>query len=1842
MTHTLKRIMVLSLCFSILLGLFSGMTVSGKESSVQLVTAPKKNSQLAELTAALKAEINALPTSGALRNGRVRLSDFRPSADGSNEVKELRGKHFLVRGESNGHYIIDGSWTGTNGELPMKLGTHVDGNAAYFTGGASPTMAFEFHYRGISQEGMPLYVLKFNNGRNLAVGSRYANWNNLYYVMGDTTTDLNAAHLVRFEHPAGVNWIRISNAFGTHGLRQSSDMKCVRWKDNSAGDNDYAGNSLFLYRTWSTREIITAIHDMKGYLDTPEFFDEGVYGQFLTCLRESIDLFRQYNPWPSTLIDPYDFIQEKLDAKVAELRSFASRLSFEVEAPPAAELNAKTTIHQLPLACGYVIQTRGGKIIVIDGGWQDNNTEGKYLFSYLQKITGDATPHIDAWFITHAHADHHGCVPTFANLYKNQVTIDAFYYHYPTYEEIQKYLSGCGVQDSWGAADWLPTWLLPNFRNAQGGPTKGIHCNTKQSGKCNNAFDFDDVHIEILLTFEDVIWAVENVSGRYSGTSANEGRVFSNKTFKELLNDNFNETSMVFRVTVGGKSILFTGDINYIGGYMLNMFHDLNAANSNDFYTLKSDYVQVSHHGHYGLPKKVYNKIDPDVAMWPCNYDEWNDYDYQNLICTKQWFNDMGSASYVAYQGPHIFEFPLVRSEGAINIPSELKDYVFNAEYYSAKYPDLARLYGNDARKLYYHFMNYGIEEGRSASPFFDVKYYANQNGHHLVDTFKGNYIAAFKDFLSIYKTNTLRKLSENFDAATYAFFHADLTAQGISTNFDYLKHYAENGYKRGETASVTFLCDDRNMTYHYFCNVTQPVAPTCTTEGKTIGAQCITCGLVLEEPKSVPATGHNFANGACVCGLEIDAHNLYFDFTNTPEDQERYTHSVYGGYNFDRSNSPYWATASTGGTNKLSIDNAAGTMRVNVLSQADSAGNYGPFIKTTNTPGTYPWSGEEYRQYHPLNYNPEQADYMQLRFKLEGCTNTDKQAMVVACYNSAKDGVGKGYEDIAANFDPNSTDYQVINIPLTNENFVGADLITALGFRFRNIKGAAGTVISNGVCEGILDSTNFCLNDGYIARGNYSVSAKMQGTMSFPNTTLVQEGIIPWYQDANNYLFVYVQWSDSDRTEQMHQVHISGKVNGEHLGWGDCWTDGVTISNDTALTMTVNKEVVNGCVKLSYVLSNGEISLSNSRTFDAKYTKKLSEDGRMGVYAYGNGIPVTFSGFTSTAPTTTLGNDSWTNLTEHYTINGNGSVVIDYIFVGKKDEAPAPMYEVTFTDSEGKVLSTALVAEGGTVEYSGSTPTKAYDKVNHYNFSGWDKALTNIRGNTTFTAQFTAEAHSYSYTSANAQSHKGACACGYSKSEDHSYTAYAVTKEPTVSTTGALTGTCTLCSDTATVTLPKLNTTDYTKTTILEPTCTDHGKDSYEWNETGYGSFSFTATTKALGHQVQTISGKAPTCTSSGMSDGEFCTRCEKTLKAQEVLPRLGHDYVYVNMGQNHEIRCSRCTKVSTAAHSYENGTCLCGATEQITPSVDQTIVMNHTLNLASDISVNFAVKTDLLKNYVNHRLVVEIPVYEGNTRTGTKTVTIEPVLNGTYYYYTLTGLTAIHMGDVVTARLYMEKDGQTYVSPADTYSIAQYAYAQLNKTAAKDSLKTLCADLLRYGKEAQVFKAYRTDALVDANMTDTHRAYLSNAEAITFGNTDAILADPDKPQITWAGKALNLESKVSVKYIFNLGNYNGKVENLTAKVRYVNRTGAVVEAVLRDPQIYDAAKGLYSFTFDGLLAAELRSVTEVAVYEGDTRLSQTLRYSPDTYGNNKKGQLLILCKALFAYVDSAKAYFG
>ena len=316
--------------------------------------------------------------------------------------------------------------------------------------------------------------------------------------------------------------------------------------------------------------------------------------------------------------------------------------------------------------------------------------------------------------------------------------------------------------------------------------------------------------------------------------------------------------------------------------------------------------------------------------------------------------------------------------------------------------------------------------------------------------------------------------------------------------------------------------------------------------------------------------------------------------------------------------------------------------------------------------------------------------------------------------------------------------------------------------------------------------------------------------------------------------------------------------------------------------------------------------------------------------------------------------------------------------------------------------------------------------------------------------------------------------------------------------------------------------------------------------------------------------------------------------------------------------------------------------------PRTDPNLTLKHSLNIADDISVNYIISEELLEGYDMDSLELQVFVsqYEGNSIVDYTMVPATYEKRDGYCYFTLTGLTAVQMNDEIFAHLYGIKDGEAYLSPQDVYSVATYALSQLNKSNASRSLKTLCADLLRYGAMAQTYKGYRTEALADALMTSEHRAYLTDLDTVTFGNQNLQIPNAKTTAFDWIGKGLNLETKVGLTFCMEQIDPDLSYEDWKIIVNYNTADGEQISYEIPKTEITRSTENgvpVYKFSFSQLAAADLRSVVCVTVYDmGNNPLSATLVYSADTYGNGKIGTLGQLCKALFAYSDSARAYLA
>ena len=313
---------------------------------------------------------------------------------------------------------------------------------------------------------------------------------------------------------------------------------------------------------------------------------------------------------------------------------------------------------------------------------------------------------------------------------------------------------------------------------------------------------------------------------------------------------------------------------------------------------------------------------------------------------------------------------------------------------------------------------------------------------------------------------------------------------------------------------------------------------------------------------------------------------------------------------------------------------------------------------------------------------------------------------------------------------------------------------------------------------------------------------------------------------------------------------------------------------------------------------------------------------------------------------------------------------------------------------------------------------------------------------------------------------------------------------------------------------------------------------------------------------------------------------------------------------------------------------------------AVEAERAMKHTLNLESDISLRLWVDKGMIeKNHIDPDLMsIEYTLFDSVAGTATERSgkVSDHEEYGDYYVFTIDGLTAVDMNATIKSTLF----GTTYDDAVvelctDVYSIVTYAFSQMDKAHSSQKLKTVCADLLRYGAKAQIYKGYHENELADAKMWSKYRNFLSKIDAVTFGNTDVVLNDLEDAPIPWVGKSLNLGSKVALKFAFDPTEYAGDVSALTLKVSYRDIKNEEKTVVVEAPELYNEENGFYTFTVDCLLATELRTVVSAQIFAGDTPVSSTLQYSADTYGNGREGALLDLCKALFAYSDSAKIFF-
>lgn len=257
----------------------------------------------------------------------------------------------------------------------------------------------------------------------------------------------------------------------------------------------------------------------------------------------------------------------------------------------------------------YVITTPLGKVIVIDGGLDG---DAPYLKEQILLRGG----HVSLWLLTHCHYDHYSALLEIA-ADPCGVTIERVCYDFPP----QKWVD-----------DVDPDQKSNNDRIYEFIATHPSICQVVREG---NVLSCDGITIEVLHDANDF--------SKFTDPSPNG-------------DSSVNDTSVVFRfIFPNGKTALFLGDLGLRAG-------DLFAERYGK--SLKSDIVQMAHHGQNGADENLYQLIRPEVCMWTAPMWLWNNdigdgYDTFRFktVIVRGWMKKLGVKFHaVEGEGPAIIK----------------------------------------------------------------------------------------------------------------------------------------------------------------------------------------------------------------------------------------------------------------------------------------------------------------------------------------------------------------------------------------------------------------------------------------------------------------------------------------------------------------------------------------------------------------------------------------------------------------------------------------------------------------------------------------------------------------------------------------------------------------------------------------------------------------------------------------------------------------------------------------------------------------------------------------------------------------------------------------------------------------------------------------------------------------------------------------------------------------------------------------------------------------------------------------------------------------------------------
>ena len=286
--------------------------------------------------------------------------------------------------------------------------------------------------------------------------------------------------------------------------------------------------------------------------------------------------------------------------------------------------------------------------------------------------------------------------------------------------------------------------------------------------------------------------------------------------------------------------------------------------------------------------------------------------------------------------------------------------------------------------------------------------------------------------------------------------------------------------------------------------------------------------------------------------------------------------------------------------------------------------------------------------------------------------------------------------------------------------------------------------------------------------------------------------------------------------------------------------------------------------------------------------------------------------------------------------------------------------------------------------------------------------------------------------------------------------------------------------------------------------------------------------------------------------------------------------------------------------------------------------------LTLHSNLAINYKVDKTLFEEVGYTAPYVLFMIGDTETKVSKYTV------SGDYYVFDFTNIAPHQIGDTVYATLYATYDGKEYASEVKEYGVSAYCYNMLGKYTTDEyaELKTLLVDLLNYGAQSQIYMDYNTDKLVNEALTDEQIAWGTADAPETESVLEREYETVDSPSAYWAGAGLNLKNSVTVRLILKAQNIDG----MSVKITDGEKSWTV------NSSKFETAGEYYYVYFSGLDAAGMSKSIYATVLKDGVAVSNTLRYSVESYAHSKVGgadiKLSDLLSSMMKYGNSAYAF--